>query len=132
MEWLPGWIDLALRVAGILGGVFSTVGMVAIWAIRQSLVTRDQMQAHVNRHAEEHRTLDKRLEDGERRFATIQKDLEHLPDADHWAELTGRVIAVEGSVNTMSAKFDGLKEVVERIEVPLNIIVENYIKGAQK
>jgi hypothetical protein len=143
MDQVPEWINVALGIAGAVGSVISSLGALAIWAIRHSLVTRDEMAKHENEHAEEHRRLeeqhnaehrklDRRLEDGEREFATIKKDIEHLPDADHWMELTGRVIAVEGSVNTMAAKFEGLSETLKRIEVPLNIIVENYIKGAGK
>jgi hypothetical protein len=73
--------------------------------------------------------LAQRLAEGERQFAAIKMDIDHLPHVDDVGELKDRVVAVEGLIKVQTAMIEGLKEVLERIERPLNMIVEAKLKG---
>ncbi|BAE49275.1 hypothetical protein [Paramagnetospirillum magneticum] len=129
---LPEWTDIGLKVAEIVGALLGTIGGVLIWMVRHTLVSQDDLRARFEEHDEDHKELDKRLVDGERQFAAILADLEHLPDHEDIADLKDRIGAVEGSVKALGATIDGLKEVLERVERPLNILVEHHMNGGRK
>lgn len=126
---LQDWIDLGFKIAGLVGGLLGSIGGIAVWMARRTLVTQEDLRASFDAHNGQHRELDKRLADGERQFVIIRTDIEHLPDVDDLADLKGRVGGVEGSIRALTATVDGLKDVLERVERPLNILVEHHLKA---
>jgi hypothetical protein len=126
---LQDWIDLGFKIAGLVGGLLGSIGGVAVWMARRTLVTHDDLRASFDAHDDRHKELDKRLADGERQFAVIRSDIEHLPDVDDLADLKDRVGDVEGSIRALTATVGGLKDVLERVERPLNILVEHHLKA---
>lgn len=129
---LPDWIDIGLKVVGVIGGALGAIGGGVVYLARHTLVTQDDLRERFEEHEADHKELDKRLVEGERQFAAIQADLEHLPDHEDIADLKDRIGAVEGSVQALGATIDGLKEVLERVERPLNILVEHHMNGDRK
>ena len=128
----PDWLDITLKIIGLVGGLLGAIGGGAVWVARQTLVTQDDLRERFEEHEEDHKKLDERLVAGELQFATIQADLGHLPDHQDIFDIRERISAVEGEVKALGATIDGLKEVLERIERPLNVIVEKYINGGSK
>lgn len=129
---LPEWFDIGLKIAGLVGGVLGAIGGGAVWLARHTLVTQDDLRERFDEHEEDHKELDKRLAEGERQFEAIKTDLSHLPDHNDISDLKDRIGAVEGSVKALEATIDGLRDVLERIERPLNILVEHSIYGGHK
>lgn len=128
---IPAWVDLLFKaLAGIggLAGIFASMGM---RLARRTFATRDEIQQRFDLHAQEHEALSERLAAGEREFATIKADIAHLPDHDDIAEVKDRIGEVEGSVRALAATVEGLKEVLERVERPLNVLVTHHLKGGK-
>ncbi|MEO0034331.1 MAG: hypothetical protein RLZZ501_354 [Pseudomonadota bacterium] len=129
MPTMPDWLETLLQVAGPAGGLLGLIAGVAVWLARQTLVTHEDLRAWRAEHDREHDALDRRLADGERQFAAILADLDHLPDQDDLDDIKTRIGDIEGSVRALVATIDGLKDVLERVERPLNILVEARLKG---
>lgn len=132
-------LELFLAILGIAVTIL-------IWRLKEMFVTRadflDYQKNHDVKHGDHekehvrlddrHQDVERRLEDGAEKFATIIADLEHLPDHKDIADLKDRIGDVEGSVKALSATINGLKEVLERVERPLNILVEHHMSGGGK
>ena len=129
---VPEWLDLATRIAGIVGGVLGFLGGAVLWMARNTLATKAELHSSFEAHGEEHDELNRRLEEGESKFAAILADLEHLPGHSDLNDIRDRIAAVEGEVKALAATIDGLKEVLERVERPLNILVEHHMNGGRR
>ncbi len=123
------WVEVAEFGFELVSAV--CVGMVTWinWGMR-SVIKSELAQAKVD-HEGVHEELERRLADGDVRFARIRADIEHLPDHHDLADLTNRVAAVEGSVKALGATLEGVKDVLVRIERPLNSLVDHHLKGNQ-
>jgi len=130
MDW--DWIlDMMLKVGGLLTGLVGMIGGGLAWAARHTLVSQVDFEAWVTGHGNAHSALDRRLAEGETRFALLQSSLDHLPDHDDVAELKERITKVEGSVEALGERIDGLREVLERVERPLNLLVDHHMRGGK-
>ncbi len=124
---VPEWLDVVTRIAAIVGGLLGFIGGVALWVVRSTLATKEDLRKSFAAHDVEHDELNKRLEEGERQFATIMADLEHLPGQHDLMEIRDRIAGVEGEVKALGATIDGLREVLERVERPLNRLVDFHM-----
>jgi len=127
-DLLPEWIKVGLELAAIVGGLLGAVGGCAAWLTRNALVTKTDLNERFAEHEATHGHLDKRLGEGDRRFAVIETELKHLPKADDIHKLTDRVGAVEQTMSGFGAQLDGLREVLERVERPLNVLIDHQLK----
>jgi len=126
------WIDLGRLVLEVLGALSTVLAAVfgwAHWTLRREMVSRAELARYQAAHDDAHALLAQRLADGERQFAALQMDIDHLPHVDDVADIRDRVGVVEGLIKVQTAMIEGLKEVLERIERPLNMIVEAKLKG---
>ena len=126
---LPEWFDFGLKIAGLVGGVLGAIGGGAVWLARHTLVTQDDLRERFEAHETDHKTLEQRLTDGDIRFNSIRSDISHLPNHQDLDDLKRRMGEVEGSVKTLAESIEGLKEVLKRIETPLNLLVKTHMKG---
>jgi len=126
------WIDLARLVLEALGAI-STVAALLFgwmhWSLKREMVTKAELAVFKAEHDEIHEILTKRLAEGERQFDLIQADIEHLPDRKDIEALNSRIGMVEGSIRELTAMVGGLKDVLKRVETPLNLLVANHLKG---
>jgi predicted nucleic acid-binding Zn-ribbon protein len=125
----------SLKSAGeLLLMALAAAMVVLIWRLKEVFVTKAHFHEYLKKHLEDHEHIEdrhketeKRLEDGAEKFATILADLDHLPNHKDISDLKDRIGAVEGSVKALGATINGLKDVIERIERPLNILVEHHM-----
>ncbi len=123
------WVEVAQFGFELVSALCVAVVTWINWGMR-AVVKSELAQAKVD-HEEVHEELERRLADGDVRFARIRADIEHLPDHHDLADLTNRVAAVEGSVKALGATLEGVRDVLARIERPLNSLVDHHLKGNQ-
>ena len=124
----PDWVMVALEITSLVGGLLGALAGAAIWVTRNTFVTKTDLQTKFEDHGKRHVALDSRLAEGESRFAVIETELKHLPKADDIQALTSRVGAVEQTMSGFGAQLDGLREVLERVERPLNVLIDHQLK----
>jgi len=115
---------LALEIATAI--VIPFLGWVW-WHLRREMVTRAELQRLMTAHTAEHDDIKARLSEGDRRFATILSDIKHLPDHKDLSEMMDRIGGVEAAMAGLGATVEGVKEVLERVERPLNILIEHQL-----
>jgi hypothetical protein len=125
---MPDWIMVALEITALVGGLLGGIASVVVWVTRNALVTKTDLNERFSEHNKAHTAIDTRLSDGNQRVAVIENELQHLPKADDIKELTNRVGAVEQTMSGFGAQLDGLREVLERVERPLNVLIDHQLK----
>lgn len=105
-------------VAAIIAGIGGLVASAVLWRLKGEFASKADMAA-----------TQARLDDVETDVAEIKVRLTMLPDHEDMAELKTRLASVEGSVRVVSTELAGVREVMERIERPLNLLVEHHMKG---
>ena len=124
----PEWTSNALQILAILGSVLAAVGTAAWWAIRSTLVTKDEMRLRQEEHDLAHDVIELRLAKGEAEFAALHADLQRMPTLNDFHALTGRVALVEGAINAQDVKIDGVHAIVDRIDRHLSMLLEFHLK----
>ena len=128
----------AESVETVLKIVLAVIGVgvaVLIMRLKEVFVTKAHFHEFREKHAEDHQHIDqrhedtvKRLDDGAKQFAIIQADIAHLPNHKDISDLKDRISGVEGSVKVLATSIDGLREILQRVERPLNRLVDNHMK----
>jgi NADH:ubiquinone oxidoreductase subunit F (NADH-binding) len=62
---------------------------------------------------------------------TMEKDLERLPSNDALASLATQLEGLRGDVKAQGAELRGLAEVLERVERPLNLLMEHHLRDTR-
>jgi hypothetical protein len=63
------------------------------------------------------------------RFTALEARVGEAPTKDSVHALALKLEELRGDVKKLSAGFDGMKEVFERIETPLNLLMEHHLHG---
>jgi hypothetical protein len=111
------WVDVFCIVSTIIG-VISTVG----WhLVRGSFVshrvladTLEPMGEMIDKHGD--------------RLLKLESDFEHMPDSSEFAELRDRMTRLEGVALNIQTQVTGVHELLERIERPLNVLIDGKLK----
>jgi len=125
------WIDLARLVLEALGAISTLLlGLFGWmhWSLRKEMVTKSELATYRAAHDKAHKDLDARLAEGENRFNEIKADIEHLPNHKDLEALGGRLGKIEGSIEKLTAMIGGLKDVLARVEKPLDVLVANHLR----
>lgn len=125
---MPDWVMVALEITGLVGGLLGGIASVVVWVTRNALVTKTDLNERFAQHAASHAAIETRLGDGNQRFAVIETELGHLPKAHDINELTNRIAEVEQTMSGFGAQLGGLREVLERVERPLNVLIDHQLK----
>lgn len=128
-DW-PAWVDLLFKGLAGIGGVAGMVGGLAMALARRTFATKNEVRRSFEKHDVIHEELERQLADGAKEFAAIKANLTHLPSQDDIADVKERIAAVEGSVRALGATIDGVREILERVERPLNILIEHHMKAS--
>ncbi len=127
--------------------VFSGVAMWGVWSMKKGLVTRDAYEkdrkedgnareAERTRYAEDvqqiHARVNRandRIDDRKREHAVLKERVDALPAKDDVHGLGKSVEELRGDVKGLTARVDGLGQILARIEHPLNLLLEHQVKG---
>jgi hypothetical protein len=112
------WIDVLSLVAGVL----SVLGALAIYLFRASVVTHPAL-------ANALAPISKALLQDDRRLAKLEGDIDRLPDADDWSEMRDRMTRLEGGIENIGTRVEAIGETMERIERPLNVLIDGKLKA---
>ncbi|MBN2752600.1 MAG: DUF2730 family protein [Rhodospirillaceae bacterium] len=83
-------------------------------------------------HTEEHKILDRRLQEGEVRFAKTEAALQHLPTKEDLEDLNRSLATVHSGLAGLAATMDGMRGAVTGLQETVNMLVQNEIKGARE
>lgn len=111
------WIDLF----AVIGGAISVLCGVAWFVIRNALVTHQALS-----HALE--PMGTQMDDHGDRISKLESDLGHMPDAKAWSDMGQQMVRLQGGIDAISIETRGLRETMERIERPLNVLVDAKLK----
>ena len=112
------WVDILVIIGGI-GGWVAT----AAWRVmRLSLVTHADLSAGLG-------PIGEQVDEIDRRMAKVEGDIAHLPDSGEWAEMREQMIRLEGGVSNIDTQVRGLRDTMERIERPLNVLIDGKLKA---
>lgn len=109
-DWLKFW---PVAVA-ILNVVFLGV----VWALSKTFASKAELQAEGGARGEL-----------EHRVTVVEQRLDQLPDHDDLAHLRDTIARVDKMVATVATEVAGLREVLVRVERPLNILVDRHMSA---
>lgn len=115
------WLDLL----ALAGGAIGVIAGAAWWLIRHSLVTHlalEEKMAPVNTALGEH----------DRRITAVETGLNHLPNTEDWQAMREQMIRLEGGMNNMGTQMTAVRETMERIERPLNVLIDGKLKAGSR
>ncbi len=115
------WIDLI----GLIGGAVGVLAGAAWWLIRHSLVTHTALEGKMA-------PLGTVLDDHGNRIAKVENDMKHLPSGDDWHSVREQMIRLEGGINNLETQVTAVRETMERIERPLNVLIDGKLKAGSK
>ncbi len=116
------WVDVLTLIGGFVG-LFSGA---AWWVIRQSLVTHKDMAETIGPLGED-------MDAQGARISVLETDMKHMPSSSEISDLRERMTRLEGTAQAIRVEVQGVHELLERIERPLNVLVDGALKaGALK
>lgn len=114
----PGWISLTLQIASTVGGVLGATAAAGAWAVRTSLVRR-----------EDHEALERRMGQVEKLNSMLELKIDALPTAHQVSDLRVGMAKIEGKVSALDERLDGQREVSERNEKLLRSLHDHLLNG---
>ena len=116
------WVDVLTLIGGA-AGLFSGA---AWWVIRQSLVTHKSLADTIGPLGED-------IDAQGARISVLETDMKHMPSSSEISDLRERMTRLEGTAQAIRVEVQGVHELLERIERPLNVLVDGALKaGALK
>ena len=115
------WLDLL----ALAGGAIGVVAGAAWWLIRHSLVTHlalEEKMAPVNSTLDTH----------DKRITKVETDMQHLPSRNDWHEVREQMIRMEGGLGKLETQVVAVRETMERIERPLNVLIDGKLKAGSR
>lgn len=122
------WIEVAFKVAGVIGSGLAFLVGAGLWMARREWLTRADFERWRGNHAEAHTDLDKRLDNGEVRFARIESKIDHLATRDDLATLSQSVSGVAASVEGLRVAVDGVRDSVNAVNRLTEMLLQNELK----
>lgn len=112
-EWGPSISLLALICQGLLVWV--------MWSLRKQFVP----QAHCDKRCQADDEAKQALEKRQTALETAQRA---MPTGKDVGAITDRLGCIEGDMKAMLATMRGQAELMERMERPLNLLMEHHLK----
>lgn len=114
------WLD----VIGLVGGALGLLSGGAWWMIRHSLVTHTALETKMV-------PLHGTLGEHDRRITAVETGLRHLPTTDDWVALREQMLRMEGTIGNLGTQIGAVRETIERIERPLNVLIDGKLKARE-
>ncbi len=119
------WIDKILNALSLVLVVIQGLLAWALWSLRKQFVARShcdqQCQQTSNKQAETDLAL-----------ASLKQAQDALPSADEVANMRVQLAEIEGSIKAVMATVQGQADLMQRIERPLNLLLEHHVSGGTK
>ncbi|MBF8271568.1 MAG: uncharacterized protein HW380_673 [Magnetococcales bacterium] len=112
--------ELFLKWWPILGAVIQGVFLWLAWSMRKMFATKDEIKILQEE-------LTERLCDHGQKIDMIEARLQAIPGGKDFQELTCKVNLVSGNIETIIARFEGVKESVTRVERQLDMLYRAHL-----
>lgn len=112
------WVDIAFKMASAIVLIIQGLGLWALWSLRKQFVGRE----HCDTQCQAMRDKQTELEQAQKA----------LPDADEVQALQVQLAEIEGSIKAVMATVQGQAELMQRIERPLNLLLEHHVRRGSK
>lgn len=107
-------------VLGVLVAVWAVLSSAGLWWLSRQFASKVEVA-----------DLEVRVGATEEVVTAMKARMESLPDHEDFAEMKEKLANVDGSVKVAAAEIRGLKDVLQRIEQPLNLLVEHHLRGSK-
>ena len=125
----PQWVADVLQLVEIVGALLGAAGGLLWFVARRSMVTKEEMAKHETEHGEVHDRIEARFQRGEERFNALSTSIANLPGRPEHEAMKVQLVAVDRAVGQLSTQLNGVEQLLIRIERPLNIMVEEKLRG---
>lgn len=126
---LGDWSKIAL----ILGAVVSTMtamNLAGWFVLRAVFVSKTELgQALSGLSTDLGQSSQRRLDDAE---ARIEGRIAGMASGDDLAAVRVSIARVEGTMASVVARIDGLAALMQRLETPINLLVQHHLNGSDR
>ncbi|GAB6124312.1 DUF2730 family protein [Humidesulfovibrio idahonensis] len=116
------WWDKVFNVLSLVIVVIQGLLAWALWSLRKQFVSTEHCDGKCTGMAEKHAALAQAQ-------AKLEQVQQALPDAAEVQALQVQLTEIEGSIKTVMATVQGQAELMQRIERPLNLLLEHHLRG---
>lgn len=111
----------------VIAGIWAVLSSAGLWWLSRQFASKGDVEGLKKKDD----ALEKRIGATEEEVTTMKARMESLPDHEDFAEMKEKLANVDGSVKVAAAEIRGLKDVMQRIEQPLNLLVEHHLRGSK-
>lgn len=112
------WLDIVLKLGSAIVLVFQGLLVWVLWSLRKQFVAR----THCDTQCQAMRDKQTELEQAQKA----------LPDAAEVQAMAVQLAGIEGSIKTVMATVQGQAELMQRIERPLNLLLEHHVRRGDR
>lgn len=110
------WLDLLVLAGMVVNALYT-------WVTSRHRATRAEIEAV----KKDHLAL---IQDLDRRALVMEARIDALPGARDFNNALQQMTKMDGEIGILNERLAGFKESMERVERPLNLLVEAQMKGA--
>lgn len=132
METILEWWPVALAVANLIGGP------ALLWHLSKRFAAKkdhdqlaEALTRHVSGHVQTHADLDRRLAQGEREFAAIKADIEHLPTKEDIEVVNKGIAGLTATVSALDATVRGVDKAIGGLQETVSMLLQNELRQGQ-
>lgn len=122
------WVSIAINAAQLLLLLFQGLLAWGMWSLRKQFIPRTECDGRCEADAEKHTALAQGQAAMESELARLKQAQEALPGPDEVAAIQVQLAEIEGSVKAVMATVQGQAELMQRIERPLNLLLEHHVR----
>lgn len=111
----------------VIAGIWAVLSSAGLWWLSRQFASKGDVEGLRKKDD----ALEKRIGATEEEVTTMKARMESLPDHEDFAEMKEKLANVDGSVKVAAAEIRGLKDVMQRIEQPLNLLVEHHLRSSK-
>lgn len=119
------WLDIILKLGSAIVLVFQGLLAWALWSLRKQFVARSHCDGQCQNMAEKHAALSQAQ-------AQLEQAQKALPDAAEVQAMAVQLAEIEGSIKAVMATVQGQAELMQRIERPLNLLLEHHVRRGDR
>jgi len=119
------WWDKIFNVLSLVIVVIQGLLAWALWSLRKQFVSTDHCDGKCTAMAEKHAALSQAQ-------AQLEQAQKALPDAAEVQAMAVQLAEIEGSIKAVMATVQGQAELMQRIERPLNLLLEHHVRRGDR
>lgn len=109
------------EIAGPLIGLAGLVSTAILWRLKGEFASKADLQE----------TLD-RLDTVETEMVGVRAKLDTLPNHEDMSNVRERLASMEGAIKVAAEQIEGLRQVMARLERPLNQLIDHHMRGGRE